>query len=61
MKNFWRVTTTLRTKFKFWRQVVKAPVGQVHAFAASKWVIYKIFINIACCVIKVTHFLRLHV
>ena len=61
MKNIWRMTTTMRTRFKFLLPVVKAPAGQVHGFAASKWVIYKIFINIACCVIKVTHFLRLHV
>ena len=55
------MATTMRTRFKFLLPGVKAPVGQVHGFAASKWVIYKIFINIACCVIKVTHFLRLHV
>ena len=55
------MATTLRTRFKFLLPVVKAPAGQVHAFAATKWGIYKIFINIACCVIKVTHFLRLHV
>ena len=55
------MTTTMRTKVNFLLPVVKAPAGQVHGFAASKWAIYKIFINIACCVIKVTHFLRLHV
>ena len=53
------MTTTLRTKFKFLLPVVKAPAGQLHGFASTKRAIYKIFINIACCVIKVTHFLRL--
>ena len=59
MKNIWRMATTMRTRFKFLLPVVKVPAGLVHGFAASKWAIYKIFINIACCVIKVTHFLRL--
>ncbi len=60
-KNIWRMTTSMRTRFKFLLPVVKAPTGQVHGFASTKWAIYKIFINISCCVIKVTHFLRLHV
>jgi hypothetical protein len=59
-KNIWRMTTTMHTRFKFLLPVV-APTGQLHGFAAYKWVIYKIFINISCCVIKVTHFLRLRV
>ena len=54
------MTTTLRTKFKFLRSVVKAPMIKATGFAATM-PISKIFINIAYCVIKVSHFLRLHV
>ena len=61
MKNIGRMTTSMRTRFKFLLPVAKVPAGQLSGFAASKWAIYKIFINISCCLIKVTHFLRLHV